>query len=88
MQAVVFTAPGQLSITELPEPEPGPGELLLRPVVTGVCGTDLHLLAGGFLARYPLVPGHEVVAEVVSHRPGDRVTGDRNAGRRRQHRAL
>ena len=69
MQAVVFTGPGQLSITELPEPAPGPGEVLLRPVVTGVCGTDLHLLAGGFLARYPLVPGHEIVAEVVAMGP-------------------
>ena len=69
MQTVVFTGPGQLSITDTPEPVPGPGEVLLRPVVTGVCGTDLHLLAGGFLARYPLVPGHEIVAEVVGHGP-------------------
>jgi D-arabinitol dehydrogenase (NADP+) len=37
--------------------------------MTGVCGTDLHLLAGGFLARYPLVPGHEIVAEVVAPGP-------------------
>jgi D-arabinitol dehydrogenase (NADP+) len=65
MQAVVFTGPGELSVTELPEPLPRPGEVLLRPVLTGVCGTDLHLLAGGFLARYPLVPGHEIVAEVL-----------------------
>jgi D-arabinitol dehydrogenase (NADP+) len=36
----------------------------LRSVATGVCGTDLHLLAGGFLARYPLIPGHEIVGEV------------------------
>jgi D-arabinitol dehydrogenase (NADP+) len=66
MLAVVFTGPGQLHITELPDPAPGPGEVLLRPILTGVCGTDLHLLAGGFLARYPLVPGHEVVAEVAA----------------------
>ncbi len=69
MQAVVFTGPGQLSVTDVPEPSPGIGEVLLRPVVTGVCGTDLHLLAGGFLARYPLVPGHEIVAEVVALGP-------------------
>jgi D-arabinitol dehydrogenase (NADP+) len=69
MQAVVFTGPGQLTITDVPEPTPGPGEVLLRPVMTGVCGTDLHLLAGGFLARYPLVPGHEIVAEVVAPGP-------------------
>jgi D-arabinitol dehydrogenase (NADP+) len=83
MQAVVYTGPGQLSVTELPEPVPGPGEVLLRPAVTGVCGTDLHLLAGGFLARYPLVPGHEIVAEVealgqgvVSPDPGTLVAVD------------
>jgi D-arabinitol dehydrogenase (NADP+) len=69
MQAVVFTGPGQLTVTDVPEPTPGPGEVLLRPVMTGVCGTDLHLLAGGFLARYPLVPGHEIVAEVVAPGP-------------------
>jgi D-arabinitol dehydrogenase (NADP+) len=70
MQAVVFTGPGELSVSKVPEPVPGEGQVLLRPIVTGVCGTDLHLLAGGFLARYPLVPGHEIVAEVVALGPG------------------
>jgi D-arabinitol dehydrogenase (NADP+) len=71
MRAVVYEQAGQLAVTEVADPEPGRGQVLLRSVVAGVCGTDLHLLAGGFLARYPLIPGHEIVGEVV--RLGDGV---------------
>jgi D-arabinitol dehydrogenase (NADP+) len=73
MRAVVFERPHEFTVTEVPDPRPGPGEVRLRTVVTGVCGTDLHLLAGGFLARYPLIPGHEIVGEVESL--GDGVEG-------------
>jgi len=38
----------------------------VRPLLTGICGTDRHLLAGGFMATFPLVPGHEIVGEVES----------------------
>jgi D-arabinitol dehydrogenase (NADP+) len=70
MRAVIFQKPHEYVVSEVPDPAPGPGEVLLRPLVTGVCGTDRHLLAGGFLARYPLIPGHEIVAEVVTGAPG------------------
>jgi D-arabinitol dehydrogenase (NADP+) len=70
---VVFERPHEFSVTEVPDPRPSPGEVRLRTVVTGVCGTDRHLLAGGFLARYPLIPGHEIVGEVESL--GDGVEG-------------
>ena len=70
MRAVVFERRGSWTVTDVPTPEPGPGEVLLRTLLTGVCGTDLHLLAGGFLARYPLIPGHEIVGEVVATGPG------------------
>jgi len=73
MRAVVFTAPQQYAIGQVPDPEPARGEVRLRRLVTGVCGTDLHLFAGGFMARYPLIPGHEIVAEVESL--GDGVSG-------------
>ncbi|MCI1262008.1 MAG: zinc-dependent alcohol dehydrogenase family protein [Tetrasphaera jenkinsii] len=65
MRAVVYRQANQVEIAEAPDPEPAPGEVLLRPILTGVCGTDKHLLAGGFMATYPLIPGHEIVAEVV-----------------------
>ncbi len=64
MRAVVFDAPGSVSLRDLPDPEAGPGEVRVRPVLTGICGTDRHLLGGGFMATFPLVPGHEIVGEV------------------------
>jgi D-arabinitol dehydrogenase (NADP+) len=66
MRAVVFEGPGRHLVADVPEPEPAPGQVRLRTVLTGVCGTDRHLLAGGFMARYPLIPGHEIVGEVES----------------------
>jgi D-arabinitol dehydrogenase (NADP+) len=79
MQAVVYEVPGTFAITEVPKPIPGPGAVLLRVVVAGVCGTDLHLHAGEFGPSYPLTPGHEFVGEVVELGPGehDLVLGDR-----------
>ena len=65
MRAVVYRQANDIDITDWPDPEPAPGEVLLRPVLTGVCGTDKHLLVGGFMATYPLIPGHEIVAELV-----------------------
>jgi alcohol dehydrogenase, propanol-preferring len=62
----------------VPDPEPGPGQALLRVRSCGVCRTDLHVLDGE-LARpkLPLVLGHEIVGEVVSSAgrfaPGDRI---------------
>jgi D-arabinitol dehydrogenase (NADP+) len=66
MRAVVYDRPEHFSIRELPIPEPGPGEVLLRVLVAGVCGTDLHLHRGEFGPTYPLTPGHEFVGEVVA----------------------
>lgn len=65
MRAVVFERAHELGVLEVPDPRPGPGQVVLAPIVTGVCGTDRHLLAGGFMARFPLIPGHEIVGEVV-----------------------
>jgi len=53
-------------LVERPQPRPGPGEVLLRVRVCGVCRTDLHLVEGDLAPRRPAVtPGHEVVGEVV-----------------------
>jgi propanol-preferring alcohol dehydrogenase len=56
---------------EIPIPEPGGGELLLRVHACGICRTDLHVVDGE-LARpkLPLVPGHQIVGTVVSAGPG------------------
>lgn len=73
MKAVVYSAPNTFEVTDVPDPVPGPGQALVRPVMTGVCGTDLHIHVGGFFATYPLTPGHEIVGEVVA--TGEGVAG-------------
>jgi D-arabinose 1-dehydrogenase-like Zn-dependent alcohol dehydrogenase len=76
---MVLTAPrAPLREVELPDPEPGPGQALLRVLACGVCRTDLHVVDGELTRpKLPLVPGHEIVAEVVASAgrfsPGDRV---------------
>ena len=67
MRAMVLEAPGQsLRDTELPDPEPAPGQLSVRVRACGVCRTDLHVLDGELPEpKLPLVLGHQVVGEVV-----------------------
>ena len=61
-------APG-LWLEEVPDPTPGPGEVLIRVLRTGICGTDLHIDSWNEWAQAtihpPLVIGHEFVGEVV-----------------------
>lgn len=68
MRAAVFIKPGQpLEIQELPDPVPGPGEVVLRIERCGICGTDLHFTEGhGIVYPANFVPGHENGAEVVA----------------------
>jgi propanol-preferring alcohol dehydrogenase len=84
MRAMVLHAPGEpLRLEELPVPEPGPEEVLLRVRACAVCRTDLHVIDGdGDLRdpKLPLVLGHEIVgvveaagARVTGLAPGDRV---------------
>lgn len=57
---------GPLRFGERPDPRPGPGEVLVRVRVCGVCRTDLHLAEGDLPPHRPgTVPGHEVVGDVV-----------------------
>jgi len=72
MKAMLLERAGApLVAAELPDPVPGPGQLLIRVLACGVCRTDLHI-ADGELARpkLPLVLGHEVVGEVAALGPG------------------
>lgn len=86
MRQVVLAAPGQVSITDAPIPSPTTGELLVRSRVVGVCGSDLHALAGEHpFIDLPVVPGHEAVgvvaaAEETGNGPhvGDRVLVEPN----------
>jgi propanol-preferring alcohol dehydrogenase len=66
----MVTSPGRLESSEVAVPRPGPGELLVRVVACGVCRTDLHLLDGDLPPhKTPVVPGHEVVGDVVGSGP-------------------
>ena len=78
MKTLSLTRPGELSWREEPRPVPAPGEALVRVRRCGVCGTDLHALAGRQpFFSYPRRLGHELCVEVVEApaesglRPGD-----------------
>jgi D-arabinitol dehydrogenase (NADP+) len=73
MRAIVYDRPRHWELAEVPLPEPGPGQVRLRVLASGVCGTDVHLDAGEFGPVYPLTPGHEIVGVVDAL--GDGVTG-------------
>ncbi len=76
MRAMRFEGVGRpLRATEIPVPEPGPGQLLLRVHACGVCRTDLHLLDGEVaIADPPRVLGHQIVGTVErGPRAGSRV---------------
>jgi alcohol dehydrogenase, propanol-preferring len=67
--ASIDTAP--LQLTELPVPEPGDEEVLIRVEVCGVCRTDLHVVEGELPPRRDrMIPGHEVVGRVERLGPG------------------
>jgi threonine dehydrogenase-like Zn-dependent dehydrogenase len=76
MRALLVREPGRYAVEEVPEPAPGPGEVPVEVVATGICGSDLELVDGrrpAAYVRYPVVPGHEWVGRVV--RPGPGVGG-------------
>jgi 2-desacetyl-2-hydroxyethyl bacteriochlorophyllide A dehydrogenase len=65
MKAWVLQAPGRLEHREVRDPVPAPGAVLVRVSHTGICGTDLKIVAGTMPGRRPVVVGHEIVGEVV-----------------------
>ena len=70
-----------LRLIEMPDPEPGPGEIRVRVHACGVCRTDLHVIEGDLPeSTLPIVPGHQIVGHVDAlgtgageFSPGDRV---------------
>jgi len=80
MQALLLTAPGTLSLTELDMPAVGPGEVRLRVAACGICGSDVHGYTGESGRRIPpLVMGHEAAGtvEAVGEGVADLVPGMR-----------
>ncbi len=65
MKAIVYDKPGSFTLAEVPMPSAGADDVVIKVIVAGVCGTDLHLHNGEFGPTYPLTPGHEICGEVV-----------------------
>lgn len=74
MRAFQLTDPGTAEVREVTDPEPGPGEVLVRITGAGVCHSDLHILhAPVSLFPLPMTFGHEVAGTIAGS--GDGVTG-------------
>ena len=68
MRAIVIDRPGSFRATSTPDPAPRAGEIVVKVECCGICGTDLHILAGEFPPTpYPIIPGHEFAGTVVAH---------------------
>ncbi|BDD54653.1 hypothetical protein MPDQ_003064 [Monascus purpureus] len=83
MKALRYEKPEVYGLVEIPLPSIRDNDVLIKVKACGVCGTDLHIHEGEFLAKFPLVPGHETVGVVAAVGPkvkgfkvGDRVVAD------------
>jgi 2-desacetyl-2-hydroxyethyl bacteriochlorophyllide A dehydrogenase len=83
MRAAVIKAPGEVEVSTVEDPTPGPRDVVVDVAACGICGTDLHILQGEFAPTLPVVPGHEFAGEVVAVgtavtelRAGERVAVD------------
>jgi 2-desacetyl-2-hydroxyethyl bacteriochlorophyllide A dehydrogenase len=83
MRAFMITGPRSGEVRDVPIPDPGPGEALIKVGFAGICGTDYHLFDGDLPTTYPLVSGHEFSGTLAAigpdardWRPGDRVAVD------------
>jgi 2-desacetyl-2-hydroxyethyl bacteriochlorophyllide A dehydrogenase len=66
MKAAVIESVGEVALTTVPDPTPGPRDVVVEVAACGLCGTDLHILQGEFAPSLPLVPGHEFAGEIVA----------------------
>ena len=86
MKAAVFEAVKVVKVKEVPIPEIGDDDVLIKVKLTGICGTDWSIYNGWYSAdKLPMIPGHEfsgVIAKVGKNvkglKEGDRVTADIN----------
>lgn len=75
MQACLLRTPGRIEAnpliySEMAEPHPGPGHVLVRVHVCGVCRTDMHVIEGELpRKKLPVIPGHQVVGTIEKRGP-------------------
>src|ERR1700722_19730718 len=77
--AIVPSANSAWELREVPTPEPGPNQVLIKIRASGMCYTDVHQTHGAFPGDFPRTLGHEPVGEIVAIGPGvtARKVGDR-----------
>jgi L-iditol 2-dehydrogenase len=87
MRAAVLTGPRAFRVEGVEEPTLGAGDVRVRVAAAGICGTDYRIWTGERPVRYPLIPGHEFIGDVVEVgpgvtrvAPGDRVAVEPNWG--------
>ncbi|WP_027136222.1 zinc-dependent alcohol dehydrogenase family protein [Geminicoccus roseus] len=73
MKALLFREIGDALVTDVRDPAPAAGQVVVEVGATGVCHTDLDILHGRYLCAFPVVPGHEIAGTVVAL--GEGVTG-------------
>lgn len=80
MKACILHGPGHISVEDVPDPRPGPGEAVLRVSAAVICHSDIRVYKGQKSARKGVIPGHEIagIIEAVGEgveglRPGERV---------------
>ncbi|ORX33221.1 chaperonin 10-like protein, partial [Kockovaella imperatae] len=83
MTALWYNKERDFEIKKVPVPEISDDEILLKVDICGVCGTDAHIHEGEFIAKFPLIPGHEAVGHIVDMGKnvkgfslGDRIVAD------------
>jgi 2-desacetyl-2-hydroxyethyl bacteriochlorophyllide A dehydrogenase len=85
MKSVVIQRPNEIFVLEQAVPEPGPQELMIQVMASGICGTDLHIYRGEYMGSYPVIPGHEfsgvvtaIGSQITRFKVGDRVAVEPN----------
>jgi len=85
MDCIVIQKPKDVKLSRCNIPEPGPGDILIKVMASGICGTDIHIFNGEYMGSYPVIPGHEFagvvtdVGKMVKRiKPGDRVAVEPN----------
>jgi 2-desacetyl-2-hydroxyethyl bacteriochlorophyllide A dehydrogenase len=85
MKAAILHGPRDLRVERRPDPEPQPGEVLVRMTAAGLCGTDYEIWSGARPVAYPRIMGHELVgrveaaaSDVTRVAPGDAVVVEPN----------
>ena len=86
MQQLVFVEPGTVAWQDAPDPQPGPGQAVVRPLAVSRCDLDIAMAAFGIFPG-PFPVGHEIAAEVVAvgsgvrrDAPDSRADGDHLGG--------